>query len=66
MNKFEYKTIPFSRKSIWEGGQIDISQLETVLAQMGQEGWELVTTIEGSKDEINRSFFLIFKRLIEN
>jgi hypothetical protein len=66
MKRFEYKTILTSRKSdIWEGIEINIPQLEIVLEQMGQEGWELVTSIEESSGEINRQFCMIFKREIQ-
>lgn len=66
MKKFEYKTITLSRTSnFWTGADLDITQLEELLNQMGNDGWELVTSIEKSLIETNDYFCLIFKRELQ-
>jgi Domain of unknown function (DUF4177) len=65
MKKFEYKTLPFKRKSgFWEGFNIDVQELENILVLMDNDGWELVNSIEKSNHLANLDICLIFKREI--
>jgi Domain of unknown function (DUF4177) len=65
MKKFEYKTLPIKRKAgFWEGLNVEIQELENLLAQMGNNGWELTTSLENATHDINQNIVLIFKREI--
>ena len=62
MDKFEYKTL-FTKASGFNGGKVDENMFQYELNELGQEGWELVSTVapaQGFGD--TRNLISIFKR----
>ena len=41
MKKYEYQTISIDAKG-WNGGKVNIEELDDVLNEMGKQGWRLV------------------------
>ncbi|MBX3253252.1 MAG: DUF4177 domain-containing protein [Chitinophagaceae bacterium] len=67
MKRFEYKTVVIERKkSMFKiGVNFNLDEIDKVLNEMGNKGWELVTVEdknEGYGD--TKSFFYTFKREI--
>ena len=48
----------------WQGSALDIQELEGILILMGNDGWELTTSIENQSNDVNDKIVLIFKREI--
>lgn len=64
--KWEYKTIKLATKGFL-GGKFDENQLDEYMNQLGQEGWELVTSFDTNKSYgETRDIVVIFKKAKEN
>ncbi len=64
--KWKYKTIKFAPKGWFTGGRVDERQLDDLMNELGQDGWELVsgfnvTQAYGS----SKSIVFIFKKIVE-
>ena len=64
--KWIYKTIKYSPTGWFTGGRVDEHQLDGILNEAGQDGWELVsgfnvTQAYGS----SKSIVFIFKKIVE-
>jgi len=64
MTKFEYKTIEIKPQSIWTT-EIKLELIDQKLCEMGNEGWELVSTIQRTSDGGSAVMMFIFKRLAQ-
>jgi Domain of unknown function (DUF4177) len=62
MKKFEYKTFEVKRENMWNGYEVNIYEVNQLLQELGEEGWELCSTINKIGVSPSHSFFLIFKR----
>lgn len=49
MEKWEYKTIKFQIGTFWGGVKVDENYLEMVLNEAGENGWELVSSVDTSQ-----------------
>lgn len=61
MTRWEYKVIPFKKRS-FISGQLDAEALQEKLTNMGKQGWELVATQQSSINAFNPGSMLILKR----
>ncbi len=41
MKRFEYKTLKIEPKGFW-GSKLDSTEIDKILNELGQQGWELV------------------------
>ncbi len=65
MKKFEYKVLKLDLRGGFfsQGGKVDVEALNFHLAKLGDEGWELVNTVDTSKGHgSSRDLVLIFKK----
>jgi hypothetical protein len=64
MEKFEYKTIFTDAKGVL-GGKVDQYAFERALNEMGQQGWELVSSVPAAQSYGSTRWIIsIFKRRI--
>lgn len=62
MEKYEYKTIIYDTKGFW-GGVVDVNQFQNELNILGDDGWELVSSVSTAQSNgLSRSIVCIFKR----
>ena len=62
MDKFEYKVVTFETKGFW-GGNVEVSKVETRLDQLGNDGWEMVSSTSTNQSYgASKSIVCIFKR----
>jgi len=45
MKKYEYRLKKYDAKGFFTGGELDLPDIESECNEMGQDGWELVSTI---------------------
>lgn len=65
MKKFEYKTLEFSPEGKWlKLINIENSEIEPQLNEMGKEGWELINSVDYAVEGITQKVILFFKREI--
>ncbi|PIE74793.1 MAG: hypothetical protein CSA18_03150 [Deltaproteobacteria bacterium] len=65
MDKFEYKLLCY-KSTGFLGGSIDEKQIERDLNELGQKGWELVSTLNTNQAYGNSKCIIYnMKRLIE-
>lgn len=65
MKKFEYKVLKLDLRGhlFSSGGKVNVDLLNSHLAKLGEEGWELVNTVDTSKGHgSSRDLVLIFKK----
>ena len=66
MNKYEYKVFTYDTKGVF-GGKIDSRELENKLNQLGNQGWEMVSSTSSNQSYgSSRSLVFIFKRKKNN
>jgi len=64
MIRWEYKTVSVPTHG-WMGGIVKAEELDAILNQFGQEGWELVSALDTNMDRGQTRFIVaIFKRQI--
>ena len=66
MKKFEYKTIFMDVSKFYKWtGKVDFKseEMETVLNDLGNEGWELVSTDSSNQMGTTQGVYLFFKRI---
>jgi len=62
MEKWEYKTIKFQTGGFF-GGKLDANEFESMLNNMGEQGWELVSCFDTSQSQgASRDVVTVFKR----
>jgi hypothetical protein len=62
VQKFEYKVEKIDARGFWSS-KIEPAEMQDLLNNQGQEGWDLITAFDTSKHEGSTSgAFLIFKR----
>lgn len=62
MDKYEYKTLTYDTKGFW-GGSVDAGQFQSELNILGNDGWELVSSISTTQSYgSSKSIVCIFKR----
>lgn len=62
MQKYEYFTYSFDPSGFW-GGSVDTNTFQNELNRLGNEGWELVSSVSTSKVYgSSKSIVCIFKR----
>jgi Domain of unknown function (DUF4177) len=61
MTKFEYKVIEIKSNSIWSA-EITPEVIEQKINEMGQDGWELVSTLSKAMTGSINGITCIFKR----
>ena len=59
--QWEYKTIVY-KKAGWLSGSLEVTELETVLNELGRERWELVSAAPNAYHGTQRGLVLILKR----
>jgi len=66
MTRFEYKTvdIPTKKKNAFSMLKIDKEKLNQTLKGLGEQGWELMTTIENNFSGSMMENILVFKRAV--
>ncbi|MBN2021344.1 MAG: DUF4177 domain-containing protein [Pirellulales bacterium] len=64
MTRWEYKTIKLTAKGFFAGGKVDERELDTLMNNFGDQGWELVAAFDTNQwpDGITRDVFVLFKR----
>jgi len=61
MTRWEYRTVLFQPH--WQVANLDATELDTQLNQLGNDGWELVSTTSTSIGAgLTRDLVLVFKR----
>lgn len=62
MQKWEYRTVKMNAKGFL-GGVLDTNEFDRLLNQLGQQGWNLVSTFDTNMVEgTSREFVAVFKR----
>ena len=61
--KFEYKTLKIEPKGFW-GTKLDADEIDKILNELGQQGWELVSMQDLSVSGSSWTFHYTFKRQI--
>jgi hypothetical protein len=62
MNEWEYKVITLRTEGFW-GGKVDITELETVMNNLGRDGWELTAAFDTNESYgRTRDVVALFKR----
>jgi hypothetical protein len=63
MRRFEYRTVKCDIGGKWfSAAEFDPGTLDVVLNSHGQQGWELVSSIDTNQGGTSRYLVLIFKR----
>lgn len=67
MKKFEYFVLEVAAGSFWSGGgKIDVDELANELNELGQQGWELTSSVDLNMAQgQSRSVVLMLKREIQ-
>ncbi len=62
MEKYEYKTLTYDTKGFW-GGAVDVSQFQYELNALGDDGWELISSLSTTQSGgSSKGIVCIFKR----
>lgn len=61
---WEYKTIKLDTYGFF-GAKVDHGRLEQEMNELGQQGWELVTTLDTNSTGTTTSIVLLLKRPLE-
>ena len=62
MDKYEYKVITYDTKGFW-GGYVEIQKIEDQFNQLGNDGWEMVTSTSTNQSYgSSKSIVFVFKR----
>lgn len=61
MQKFEYKVVKVDAKGFWSS-TVTPTDMEVLLNQLGQDGWDLITAFNTSIYESKVGNVMIFKR----
>lgn len=65
MKRWEYQVLQLDATGFY-GGKINAEAMDHELNDLGQEGWELVTSFDSNKYQgETRSVFLLFKRELQ-
>lgn len=66
MIRFEYKTVevPTTRKNRFSMYEFDVEQLNEILRKLGEQGWEMVSTLDRAIGGSTTSPIMVFKRKI--
>jgi hypothetical protein len=60
---WEYKTIKLGATGFFMGGNLDEVELDTLMNQLGMQGWELATSLDTSQAYgRTKDVLVIFKR----
>lgn len=59
--QWEYKTISY-KKASWLSGSIEVTELETILNELGRDRWELVSVAPNAYLGHQRGLVVILKR----
>ncbi len=59
--QWEYKTLVYKKTSFFTGS-LEVSELETILNELGRERWELVSAAPNAHLGHQRGLVLIFKK----
>lgn len=64
MKKFEYKTLEFEANDskIYKSIHIDSVEIEETLNSLGEDGWELVNTVDYALNGFTRKVILFLKK----
>ncbi|NDU94146.1 DUF4177 domain-containing protein [Spirosoma terrae] len=67
MKKFEYNVLEVPTNGFWSGGgKIDAQQLMEKLNELGQQGWELTSSVDLNMAQgQSRSVIIMLKREIQ-
>lgn len=62
MEKYEYHTAIYETKGFW-GGSVDANEFQKELNYLGNEGWELVSSVATAQSQgASKNIVCIFKR----
>lgn len=66
MTRFEYKTvaIPMKRKNRFSMYEFDKEVLNETLRKLGEQGWEMVTTLDRNMSGSMMESLMVFKRKV--
>ena len=66
MKKFEYRVLDVATEGFWSGGgKIDAQQLTDKLNELGQDGWEVASSVDLNMAQgQSRSIIVMLKREI--
>ncbi|UHG90502.1 DUF4177 domain-containing protein [Spirosoma oryzicola] len=66
MKKFEYRVLDVAAGGFWSGGgKIDVQELTDKLNELGQQGWEVVSSVDLNMAQgQSRSVLVTLKREI--
>ncbi|MCK8491123.1 DUF4177 domain-containing protein [Spirosoma sp. RP8] len=66
MKKFEYRVLDVAAGGFWSGGgKIDVQELTDKLNELGQQGWEVVSSVDLNMAQgQSRSVLVMLKREI--
>lgn len=64
MKKFEYKTLEFQAddSKFTKSMSVESNEIETILNDLGEEGWELVNSIDYVVNGFTTKVILFFKK----
>lgn len=60
--QWEYKTLVYQKSGNWFSGSLDVTELESVLNELGRERWELVSAAPNTNHGQQRGILLILKK----
>ncbi|MFD1771893.1 DUF4177 domain-containing protein [Sphingobacterium suaedae] len=61
MKRYEYKTVKIEPKGFW-GTKLEPEEIDKILNELGQQGWELVCMQDLSVNGNSWTFHYTFKR----
>lgn len=66
MTRFEYKTVnvPMARKNSFSIYKFDRTELDQILRKLGEQGWELVSTLDNTAGGSMMEIVMVFKRAV--